>query len=459
MRDTGRPERHSVRPSNPSNHVPNPSTERLTRATGLLRLAESKVRILRSISWSPEIKERFFADGACELPRVTYPAFDAAPVHAQVAEARTLFDFEPVIDAWLERTADAIASSADLLASVGTPAFLEYGARLYGLPTTHHDGGSPIELARTFERVFAEVSHVDLGAPPAACHLADGVAARMREACVELFGEDAPEVVVVDQLSANALAGPRRIQIRRDACFTDRDVEQLIQHEAYVHVCTSLNGGHQDAVPILGSSHAGTTRTQEGLAVFAEFITGTLDPDRTRRLADRVLAIQMAIEGADFMQVYRYYQERAASESQAFESTRRVFRGGVLTGGAPFTKDSVYLDGFLRVSDFLRTVVSKGRTDCLQLLFCGKLDVDDIPALARLAELGLCRPPVYLPPWASDRRYLVTFLAYTSFLSSLPTSDHHASDAAMLAHVPVLKGFRPSDRGPSAKADDGADPD
>ncbi|QDU83004.1 hypothetical protein Pla163_00990 [Planctomycetes bacterium Pla163] len=439
--------------------MPTLSTERLTRATSLLRLAESKVRILRSIAWSPEVKERFFADGARELPRVSYPSFDAAPVHAQLAEARALIDFEPVIDAWLGRTADAIATSADLLASVEKPAFLEYGARLYGLPTTPHAGGSPIELARTFDRVFAEVSHVDLGAPPAACHLADAVAVRMREACDTLFGTDAPEVLVVDHLSANALAGPRRVQIRRDACFTDRDVEQLVQHEAYVHVCTSLNGGHQDAVPILGASHAGTTRTQEGLAVFAEFITGTLDPDRTRRLADRVLAIQMAIEGADFLQVYRYYRERAASESQAFESTRRVFRGGVLTGGAPFTKDSVYLDGFLRVSDFLRSVVSLGRTDGLQLLFCGKLDVDDIPALARLAELGLCRPPLYLPPWASDHRYLVTFLAYTSFLSSLPPSDHHASDTAMLAHVPVLRGFGRNERGPRAAADDGSDPD
>lgn len=422
--------------------------ERLARVTGALRLAESKVRILRSLAWDPSVKERFFAAGARELPRVTYPPFDAAPVHAELADARALIGFEPVVDDWLTRTADAIATAADLLASLGTPAFLEHGARLYGLPTTPHAGGSPLELARTFDRVFTEVAHVDLGAPPAACHLADAVAERMREACNDLFGDDAPEVVVVDELSANALAGPRRIQVRRDACFTDRDVEQLVQHEAFVHVCTSLNGLHQSAAPILAASHAGTTRTQEGLAVFAEFITGTLDPDRTRRLADRVLAIQMAVDGADFLDVFRYFRERVASESQAFESARRVFRGGVLTGGAPFTKDSVYLDGFLRVSDYLRSVVSQGRTDCLQLLFCGKLDVDDVPALARLAELGLCRPPRYLPPWASDHRYLVTFLAYTTFLGSLPASDHHAADAEMLTHVPVLTGFARTERSP-----------
>lgn|GEM_PF-5824614 len=104
-------------------------------------------------------------------------------------------------------------------------------------------------------------------------------------------------------------------------------------------------------------------------------------------------------------------------------------------------KDAVYLDGFLRVSDFLRSTVSQGRADLLALLFCGKLDVDDVPALAELAQLGLCRPPRHLPPWAEDRRYLVTFLAYTAFLTELPPSDHHAADRAMLGHLPRLAGF------------------
>ncbi|MFY9974739.1 MAG: tyrosine/phenylalanine carboxypeptidase domain-containing protein, partial [Chromatiaceae bacterium] len=64
--------------------------------------------------------------------------------------------------------------------------------------------------------------------------------------------------------------------------------------------------------------------------------------DRLRRLADRVIAIQMAIDGADFLEVYDFFMERTGDADQAFESARRVFRGGVLTGGAPFTKDVVY---------------------------------------------------------------------------------------------------------------------
>jgi uncharacterized protein (TIGR02421 family) len=142
------------------------------------------------------------------------------------------------------------------------------------------------------------------------------------------FAEDAPEVTLVDTLSANALATADRIRIRRDARFTDRDAAQLLNHEAYIHVATSLNGRIQTDLPILGAGHPRTTRTQEGLAVFAEIISGTIELDRLRRLADRVFAIQMAIEGADFLEVYGYFLERTGNPDQSFENARRVFRGG-----------------------------------------------------------------------------------------------------------------------------------
>jgi len=95
-------------------------------------------------------------------------------------------------------------------------------------------------------------------------------------------------------------------------------------------------------LPTLGSSHAGTTKTQEGLAVFSELITGTMDINRMRRLSDRMIAIQMSMEGADFLEVFQYFLEQTqGNQDQSFENTQRVFRGGVLTGGAPFTKDIV----------------------------------------------------------------------------------------------------------------------
>lgn len=416
--------------------------EDVVEAARRLRSVEAGVRVLRSIAWAPSVRAEFFDRGARELPRVEYEPFDSSAVHAELREAtRTIRGESPIAD-WLRRCAGSIASSADLIAAVGTAEFLRHGERLYGVPASDQGGTTALALARRVDQLSDEIRGLDLGEPPPACHLASGVAERMRAACVELFGNEAPEVVVVDELSANALAGPRRIQIRRDACFTDRDVDQLVQHEAYVHVCTSLNGRHQPELPILAASHAGTTRTQEGLAVFAEYITGSLEPDRLRRLADRVLATQMAIEGADFLDVHRYFLGRGLAPEQAFENARRVFRGGVVSGGAPFTKDVVYLDGFLRITNFFRALVAEGRADVLPLVFCGKLDLEDVPALAQLTEMGLCSPPAFLPPWAADRRFLVTYLAYSQFLSTVRLDVHREHYRDVLAHTPRVHPAR-----------------
>jgi uncharacterized protein (TIGR02421 family) len=327
-----------------------------------------------------------------------------------------------------------------MLANLGRPAFTKHSADLYGTPTSPLPDASTtcLGLAEQMESVMASLGAVDLGAPPPACHLALGVAEQIRAAVVEHFGDRAPEVVIVDELSANALAGPRAIRVRRKASFTDRDVHQLIHHEAYVHVGTSINGMDQVDLPILAAGHAGTTRTQEGLAVFAEFLSGTMDVDRMGRLAGRVRAIQMAMDGADFLEVYRFFQGRGLSDEQAFESSRRVFRGGVIAGGAPFTKDVVYLDGLLRVHNFLRAAVVAGRVDCLRLLFCGKLDIGDLPAVCWLAAEGLCRSPRFLPPWAADLRYLVAYLAYSGFLSRVNFGRIREHFADLLSNTPVV---------------------
>ena len=253
------------------------------------------------------------------------------------------------------------------------------------------------------------------------------------------FAEDAPEVTLVDTLSANALAMADRIRIRRDARFTDRDAAQLLNHEAYIHVATSLNGRAQIDLPILGAGHPGTTRTQEGLAVFAECISGTMKLDRLRRLADRVFAIQMAVEGADFLQVYGYFLVRTDNPDQSFENARRVFRGGVITGRAPFTKDVVFLFGLLQVSNAIHAILSAGRSDCLRLLFCGKMDLQDIPALCELAVMVLCRPARYLPPWASDLRSLLALLTYSTFMTKIDPAPMLAVAQKILENAPIVE--------------------
>ncbi|RMH20214.1 MAG: DUF1704 domain-containing protein [Acidobacteria bacterium] len=413
--------------------------ERILSLAARLREAERPIRVLRTIAWPPEVRERFFAAGERELPRPTYQPPACGPTLEAVAAMRPELGGEGAIDRWLERVARAIEGGARMLAATGTEDFYHHARELYGTPTTVLIDGvhTPLDLARQLDEVLSGFDRVDLGAPAPACHSADVVAERMRAVLPQVFGDDGLKVEVVDHLSANAVAGRGGVRIRRGACFSDRDLVQLTEHEAFVHAVTSLNGAAQHHLPLLGAGHPGTTKTQEGLAVFAEMISGAMDPHRLRRLADRVLAIQMAIDGADFLQVYRYFKERTGEREQAFENARRVFRGAPLTGGFAFTKDVVYLDGLLRVHNFLRAAVAARRIDCLRLLFCGKLDLEDVPALGQLAAMGLLEPPRYLPPWADDRRFLVSYLAYSSFLNRIDLARVREHVEKLLAETPV----------------------
>ncbi len=416
------------------------AAQRITGVCELLHDAARKTRVLSHLGWHSSVRERFFKAGAKELPVVEYPEYDATPALEKISYARSQLQGS-TIDKWLARQADAIENSAQMLLNTGTPAFYDYSRRLYGAPDDAlMDGKSTsLTLAQTFDQTLDSLKGFDQRFLPERDVSSEEMVEKIGRVVKELFADDAPDVFLVDELSANALAGSERIRIRRAATFNDKDIPQLIHHEAGIHVATSLNGKHQQQLPILGASHAGTTRTQEGLAVFSEFITGSMDLERLRRLADRTIAIKMAADGADFLEVYRYFLERTGTEVQAFENTRRVFRGGVMSGGAPFTKDIVYLDGLIRVHNFLRTLVAQGRPDCLLLMFCGKLDLEDIPVLAELSQAGLCHRPKYLPDWASDMRFLLSYLAYSAFLNTINLQTVGSHYEELLANAPFVE--------------------
>ncbi len=418
--------------------------EQASRAAKLLKQAERKIRILRTLNWEPEIEAAFLASGCAGLPKPEYPKFDGEKTRAELAKIKPLVAGEHPVLQWLSRTANKLEHGANMLEAVGTPEFYSHSKRLYGTPTdTMLDRKTRnVDLAKhldgtlsglSFEQLVLGGADEDFGA--------EEFTKRLSGKLSRYFDGNAPIAELSPDLSAKVLAGSRRIRVRSDARFTALDVRQLLHHEALVHVATARNGRTQADFPILGASHAGTTEIQEGLAVFAEIITGAMDPVRFRRLVDRVIAIQMSVDGADFMQVFRYFKSCDNPSTQAFADTRRVFRGGVITGGAPFTKDGVYLNGLLRVHNFMRTATKLGRADLLRLLFVGKLDIEDIPAMAILAANGKIIPAKILPPWISDMRFLVSYLAYSSFLNQVKLPGFQTYYQDMLVDVPEIWSF------------------
>ncbi len=100
---------------------------------------------------------------------------------------------------------------------------------------------------------------------------------KIEERLQPIFDSKITKIIIEDQLSARATASSKRIQLRKGPSFTNKDVDQLINHEAFIHVATTLNGRQQANLKILGAKTGAITKRQEGLAVFSEFITGCID--------------------------------------------------------------------------------------------------------------------------------------------------------------------------------------
>lgn len=415
----------------------------IAKQAGLhLEQASGAMRILSAVGWEADLKDKFLKTRA--LPKPVYGNVDTQKAREHIADARAMIDGDHVVMAWLSKLSDTLETTANMIDARGTAEFFNHSSILYGRPTRYMLDGKTrvLDMARQLDDILDDFDYNQLVMDGYEDQLTSTQFVRaLRPRLTHHFGDAAPKVSVSSKLSSKASASARRIRVRKSASFTERDIDQLLQHEALIHVATALNGKAQSNFPILGRAHAGTTEIQEGLAVFAEIISGAMDPKRFRRLSARVLEIQSAIDGADFKEVFDSFIERGIEPGQAYENTRRVFRGGVVTGGAPFTKDMVYLNGLLRVHNFMRTIVRLGRADLIRILFVGKMDLEDLPALAQLASQERIEPAQFMPSWAKDLRFLVSYMAYSSFLNQVKLPGFQSYYEEALRDVPDVWGF------------------
>jgi uncharacterized protein (TIGR02421 family) len=398
---------------------------RLKAAAALILEAEDRLPVLKSLNWDRSVGDAFLKDPTSP-PKPNYPQIDPAPSRERLSKARALIAGASPVHRWLARFADVTEETGALLSAIGTQDFYAHSRALYGDAQTPIADGkrSALDLARRLDDLLADFEGGASLEPPEILSATE-IKRRLEETLPFHFGADAPRVEATRNVSGKAAAGRDYIKLREDAHFSDLDVTQLLQHEAFVHIATGKNGLAQTHFPILAESYPGNAKTQEGLAVFAEFISGALDPRRFRRLADRVIAVEMAASGANFVEVFRFFRKRGAAEPpfEAFENARRVFRGGVLDGGAPFTKDTIYLGGLVEVHNFLRAAVKRGDASLIRLLFVGKIDLTDLEAMSLLRAEGLLAEPRFMPPWATDLRYLLSYLAYSTFLNEISLGD------------------------------------
>lgn len=386
--------------------------------------ASRKIKVLNTLSWPPGVEEKFLAGwrkGRARLPKVTIKPPDIqANIDALDAIALRC-DQENPAEKFLFETAGSYAQAGRMLMHVGTPGFTRYSVKIYGRPDAIYklQGLTGVDGARFFLDVTDKlVGNPNIQLPEPDVSAID-FAGWLKSKVDEFFFDDTVEVLLDERISSKALAGAKRIRVRSNAIFSQLDKDQLLAHEAFVHTATQLNGRKQKNLRSLGLGAPRTTRTQEGIAVLAELVTNSIDLARLRRVALRVIAVAMALDGADFIDLFTFFRDAGQSDEESVKSAQRIFRGGAVKGGVVFTKDAVYLQGLLEVHTFLRIAIRDNRPDLVRNLFAGRLTMADALRLNPLFESGWLAPPQYIPAWASDLTRLAAMMAYSAFVTKV----------------------------------------
>ncbi|WP_093471327.1 flavohemoglobin expression-modulating QEGLA motif protein [Halopseudomonas yangmingensis] len=405
--------------------------------------AQAPIRVLDAIKWDDGLRETFFRNQCQSLPAVDADYYASRPLGFDPAERLQLFQdierditrqlgtFNPVGQI-MRRMCREYRMVIRMLEGRGTAEFGRISQELYGSASDAFHAGDPTitDLGIMLSESLSNIGN-DLGREPKTISAADAVdilQARMNEA----FPDDqAVRVFESDGIVADAAAGADYIKIRSDALFNQRDLNILAVHEGMVHVATSLNGQHQPICTFLAKGPPSSTVTQEGLAILMEVITFNSYPARLRKLTNRTRAIQLAESGADFLEVFRFYQGEGYSDEDSYTNASRVFRGSS-ANGLPFTKDLAYLKGFILTYNYIQLAVRQGKLQQIPLLFCGKTTLEDMRTLGQLVEEGLVVPPRYLPAPFADLNALSAWMCFSGFLTKLSLDRIEADYANIL---------------------------
>ncbi|MGZ8094784.1 MAG: flavohemoglobin expression-modulating QEGLA motif protein [Methylosarcina sp.] len=411
-----------------------PSSAYLTQVKALsdrIVKAQQPIRILDAIKWDETIKQAFFNSNCKSLPQVTPDYYKNRPLGFDPEEkkhefyqierdlVRTLGQLNP-LSVIMRRICREYQDVVDMLQARGTLTFSNISQELYGSSQDVFHIGDPsiAMLGSMMESTLLQLLKLDfLNEEPKTIPAKEAVIL-LNEKIQALFPGDGLRAMISDGILADAAAGTDYVKLRADAYFNMRDLRVFEVHEVWVHLGTTLNGLAQPYCSFLGKGPPSAAVTQEGLAVLMEILTLSSTPNRLMNLINRVRAITLAEEGADFLDIFLFFLEKGLDREESYTLSSRVFRGSS-PDGMPFTKDLTYIKGFVLTYNFMRLAVSKGKPDRIPLLFCGKTMLEDMKVLADLVEEGTVIPPRFLPPQFADLMGLSAWMSFSRFMSSM----------------------------------------
>jgi uncharacterized protein (TIGR02421 family) len=265
---------------------------------------------------------------------------------------------------------DNLASKIDLLTTIGTEDFVYNSLKYYGEPS-HVD----IANARFLLHLNTENDgHVDKA-------LNADEAIRYFKEQAQVWGLNC-RIEKSSKVVAKAMVNNEKalLLINRNALFTEKELHAFAYHELGIHMLTTINA-KKHPLKVFSLGLTGNTHTQEGLALYSEYCSGSLTLQRLKTIALRVIAVKYMLEHNDFVKTYHALMSEFKLEKDfAFTLTTRVYRGG------GFTKDYLYLKGF-------RDVINLAKDHSIDNLLVGKIGTLDFEITNEIVERGMIAKP------------------------------------------------------------------
>lgn len=179
--------------------------------------------------------------------------------------------------------------------------------------------------------------------------------------------------------AAMVLNNSQSLLLKKNHRYSVNQLKVLANHEIGVHLVTTFNGMDQP-LKIFHNGFPRNVETQEGLAVFSEYMSGCLTLHRLKELSYRVIAADSLHKGFDFCDTFDLlHNQYKLNRDEAYNISLRAHRGG------GFTKDYKYLTGLKKVYDYYR---SGGDLDTIM---AGKITLEYADLVTKWQDSGLAK--------------------------------------------------------------------
>lgn len=363
-------------------------TELQKRYTHLFEVDANLDRLVRRIELLSHVnpiniekqKQRFFASKYAIDPVFNYPKikFDPYKVHRLLFSQR----LERIEDEQIRKLYKDIiyyyANMVQCMETIGQGKKFYYNSlRVYGTPTERDVQNARFILH--FEDELPGPEMEKIFSPEEAKTYFEAFAASYAFPLNIRFSTNIAADAMVSNVS-------RTLILKRNARFSKNELLTLSNHEIGVHLVTTFNG-MQQPLKIFSNGFPKNVETQEGLAVFSEYMSGALTLKRLKELAYRVLACDSLIKGYTFSDTFDLlYNQYKLNRHEAFNITLRAHRGG------GFTKDRLYLSGLRQIYNRYQ------QREPMDILFSGKVSMDYEEDIEYLMQTGLATDILHRNP-------------------------------------------------------------